>query len=116
MKKSFPINKTTLRHNTSEVEESIEIYMRRIMNNKEGISDAAPTVYTERKDGVIPDYDIRTDRIEIAAEAMSKSAKANWTKRTEKHSKKTIGEQAKEGMNKEQGGEAKGQSTNATPE
>ena len=31
-----------------------------------------PTIYTEKKDGVLPEYDIRTDRFEVAIEAMDK--------------------------------------------
>ena len=31
-----------------------------------------PTIYTEKKDGVQPEYDIRTDRFEVAIDAMDK--------------------------------------------
>ena len=31
-----------------------------------------PTIYTEKKDGVQPEFDIRTDRFEIAIEAIDK--------------------------------------------
>ena len=31
-----------------------------------------PTIYTEKKDGVRPEYDIRTDRFEVAIDAMDK--------------------------------------------
>ena len=34
------------------------------------IEDGAPIIYTERKDGVNPAYNIRTDRWEIAQDAM----------------------------------------------
>ena len=43
--------------------------------------DGAPIIYTERKDGVLPAYDIRTDRWEIAQEAMAKNLKAIDAKR-----------------------------------
>lgn len=54
---------------------------RRITTNKEPIKDGAPLIYTNRKDGVQPGYDIRTDRFEVAVEAMDKVAKANLAKR-----------------------------------
>ena len=31
-----------------------------------------PTIYTEKKDGVLPEYDIRTDRFEVAIDAIDK--------------------------------------------
>lgn len=52
--------------------ETIEEKINRIVNNKEPITDGAPIIYTERKQGVLPEYDIRTDRWEIAIEAMDK--------------------------------------------
>jgi predicted GTPase len=50
--------------------EWIEEKVRRVVENGEPIEDGAPIVYTERKDGVRPEYNIRTDRWEIAQEAM----------------------------------------------
>lgn len=73
--------KTTLKVNKSYIGETIETKVDRIVNNKEPIKDGAPIVFTERKDGVIPDYNIRTDRMEVAVEAMSKKATAIIAKR-----------------------------------
>jgi hypothetical protein len=50
--------------------ETIEQKMERILHNGEPITDGAPEIYTERKDGVGAAYDIRTDRWELAAESM----------------------------------------------
>lgn len=50
--------------------EYIEEKVRRITENGEPIEDGAPIIYTERKDGVNPAYNIRTDRWEIAQNAM----------------------------------------------
>lgn len=44
------------------------------------IEEVAPMVYTERKDGVLPGYDIRTDRFEIARVAKEKLEKARIAK------------------------------------
>lgn len=40
--------------------------------------------YTERSEGVRPEYDIRTDRFEIAQEAMDKASKSIRAKREAK--------------------------------
>lgn len=56
--------------------EPIERKVERITSNKEPIEDAWPTVYTNKKDGVIEGYDIRTDRFEIARVAMEKQSLA----------------------------------------
>jgi len=52
--------------------EPIEHKIERIVSNKEPISDGAPEIFTEGKEGVKSAYNIRTDRWEIASEAMSK--------------------------------------------
>jgi len=52
--------------------ETIENKVRRIVENKEPISDGAPIVYTEKKDGVLPQFNIRTDKWDIALDAMDK--------------------------------------------
>lgn len=49
--------------------ESIEQKMFRVTTSKEPIDNVAPLIYTERKDGVLPQYDHRTDRFEIARQA-----------------------------------------------
>ena len=54
------------------------------MHNNEPITDTAPVVYTERKDGVLPEYDIRTDRFDVALEMTELMAKDNLAKREER--------------------------------
>lgn len=61
--------------------EPIEWKIERIVSNKEPISDGAPSIFTERKDGVISAYNIRTDRWEIASEAMDKVSASIQAKR-----------------------------------
>lgn len=60
------------RNVTFEEAETIEEKIRKIIENNEPITDGAPIIYTEKKDGVLPQYDIRTDRWEIAQKAMDK--------------------------------------------
>lgn len=50
--------------------ETIETRVARMTQNKEPITDSSPTLYTEKKDGVIPAYNIRTDKWDIAQNAM----------------------------------------------
>ena len=66
----------------SPTQPSITIH---IPQNKEPISDGAPIIYTDRKDGVKPEYDIRTDRFELAVEAMNGLHKTHLAKREERH-------------------------------
>ena len=60
--------------------ESIEIKVRRITENNEAIKDGAPIIYTNREDGVLPAYNIRTDRWDIAQQAMDAINQANLAK------------------------------------
>lgn len=53
--------------------EGLEAKLRRITETKEPIEAFWPAVYTNKKDGVLPGYDIRTDRFEVAREAMEKA-------------------------------------------
>lgn len=61
-----------LRINNTTDGETIEMKVRRITENNEPITDSAPEIFTEKKDGVLPGYDIRSDRFDIAIDAMDK--------------------------------------------
>lgn len=52
--------------------ERLELKIDRMTQNNEPIGDSAPLIYTARKDGVIAAYDIRTDKWDIALDAMEK--------------------------------------------
>lgn len=62
------------------IERTVELFM----NNQTDIERQSPLIYTERKDGIMAGFDIRTDRFEIAIEAMDKSAKSMTAKRQSK--------------------------------
>ena len=66
MYKKQQITPSLIHNNESTQGESIEQKIERITTNKEPISDTTQMIYTERNQGVLPDYDIRTDRFEIA--------------------------------------------------
>lgn len=101
MYKASKAPKTTLKRNTSYKGETIEQKIHRIVNNKEPIKDGAPLIYTERKNGVLPEYDIRTDRFDIAIDAMDKVAASYKAKREqrikEREAKKETGGQSTQG-------------------
>lgn len=50
--------------------ELIETKVKRITVNKEPIKDGAPLVYTEKKDGVLPQFNIRTDKWDLVLDKM----------------------------------------------
>ena len=64
--------------------EMIEQKVRRIMLNNEPIEDTAPTLFTKRKDGVLPETDVRNDKWETAIEARSQAAVIRLNKRAER--------------------------------
>lgn len=72
---------TGFRVNESLQGERIEEKVERLVNNREPIRDASPIIYTEKKDGVLPAYNPRTDRWEIAVEAMDKIHKSGLAKK-----------------------------------
>lgn len=55
-----------------------EVKLRKIINGESNdMEDGVfPTIYTEKKDGVQPEFDIRTDRFEIAVDAVDKINRA----------------------------------------
>jgi len=76
---------TTLRVRNTVQGETIEQKTGRIVRLNEPITDGAPLIYTDRKDGVGEAYDIRTDRWEIAVMEVDAAAKGYVAKREQRH-------------------------------
>ena len=55
--------------------EIIEDKVKRLTENKEPIKDAAPLVYTKKVDGVLPQYNIRTDKWDLVQGKMEAANK-----------------------------------------
>lgn len=78
-----------------------EVKLRKIISGEaSNMEDGVfPTIYTEKKDGVQPEYDIRTDRFEVAIDAMDKinQSTANQIAKSkgETESAKTLGTEEK---------------------
>lgn len=62
---------------------TMEEQIGKILDNQMDV-DEKQVIYTERKDGVVAGLDIRTDRFDIALEAMDKGAKSMINKRISK--------------------------------
>lgn len=77
-----PVQTTIENYETVEGE-SIEGKIERIVSNKEPITEAGvQIIHTERSEGVIPAYNPRTDKMELAVEAMDKVATNRTAQRT----------------------------------
>lgn len=81
--------------------ERLELKIDRMTQNNEPIGDSVPLIYTPRKDGVIAAYDIRTDKWDIALDAMEKVNRTRG-KISElggmREAKKSIDEEAKKAV------------------
>ena len=108
MYKKNQVTNTSLQVRNVTEGETIEEKMRRVVNNNEPITDGAPLVYTDRKDGVLPQYDIRTDRWDVAIDAMDKVTKTETAKREARM--KIVKDEPEE--NKKDGGTEPIQATN----
>lgn len=104
MYKTIKPNKTTISVNESYVGETIENKIRRITTNKEPIKDGAPIIYTPRSEGVRAEFDIRTDRFDLAVEKMDFVHRSHIAKRQERAD---LAEAAKKGMTIEELQEAR---------
>lgn len=77
MKYSLPLkNNNRLKSIEIYEGESIETKCARILQDKEPITDTAPIIYTAKEDGVLPAYNIRTDRFDVAMDAYDKITRA----------------------------------------
>lgn len=64
--------RTVIYKNESTTADCIEESLRKIQESKTGINTQFQPIFTEKKKGVMPQYNIRTDRFEIAREAKDK--------------------------------------------
>lgn len=60
--------------------EIIEAKVKRMTENKEPIKDGAPLVYTEKNEGVRPEFNIRTDKWAIVQDKMDAANKQKFLK------------------------------------
>ena len=72
--------RSTLKSGETYEGETIEERVRRVTLTGEPIKDGAPIIYTEKADGVLPQYNIRTDKWDVAVEALDLFAKTEAVK------------------------------------
>lgn len=72
MKKIYYKGKTIQRDECYEGED-ITVKINRLLTTKEPIQDGAPLLFTEKKEGINPAYDIRTDRWELAQSTLDRA-------------------------------------------
>lgn len=74
---------TKINRNESVTGEYIETKIKRAINTMEAIEENAPIIYTPRAEGVKPEYNIRTDRFDVALEAVTKYHEKKMEQRAE---------------------------------
>jgi len=85
MYKTPEYTKTTIKTETTLQGEYLFQKVQRVLANNEPIkADGISLIYTERKKGVLPETNVRTDRWEIATDAMGKVSASKLAKREEK--------------------------------
>lgn len=84
MRKPIYICRPTLRVDATYEAEGLEVKLRRMTETNEPLAGDIPIIYTKKTDGVLPAYDIRTDRFEIAREAMSKVQESEMAKEAQR--------------------------------
>ena len=84
MRKPIYTYRPTLRVDATYEAEGLEVKLRRMTETNEPLAGDIPIVYTKKTDGVLPAFDIRTDRFEIAREAMSKVQESEMTKEAQR--------------------------------
>lgn len=65
--------------------QTLEEMIFKMMQQGAMIEASSPIIYTERKDGINPLYDIRSDRFDLALEATSKIEQALKAKRVQNY-------------------------------
>lgn len=93
------VQKTTLEVEPLEQGESIEEMLRRLTANNEPIPANVQEIFTPRENGVIPEYNIRTDRFDLAIDATNKFAASKQAMSAE------VGEESSQQNGEENAGE-----------
>lgn len=84
MRKPIYTCRPTLMVDATYEAEGLEVKLRRMTETNEPLAGDIPIIYTKKTDGVLPAYDIRTDRFEIAREAMSKIQESEMAKEAQR--------------------------------
>ena len=77
------LNATQIEVESGFEAESIEDQVRRMLKNNEPITAISPEIFTKEGEGVRPEFDIRTDRFDLALDAMKLIEKQELAKSKE---------------------------------
>ena len=77
------LNATQIEVESGFEAESIEDQVRRMVKNNEPITAISPEIFTNESEGVRPEFDIRTDRFDLALDAMKLIEKQELAKNKE---------------------------------
>lgn len=77
----YPVSRITRK--ADKEGESIESMLRKMVSGNEPIKATAKIEYHERKEGVLPQYDIRSDRFMYAMQAADRVHASNYAARME---------------------------------
>lgn len=97
-------SRTSIERNDLTTGETIEQKIKRIVHNGEPIKDGAPIQHTDRKEGIVADYNPRTDRFEVAVDAMDKVAKSKIANRMNRIEEREAAEKGVKGTDQNEGG------------
>lgn len=98
MYKAMRFKPTSLNVNESKEGQTLETKIERLLENGEDIGETGvDKIYTERKDGVQPAYNIRADKMELALEALDKSTADQRARRMERYLPEPDKEEGKDG-------------------
>lgn len=90
MKKSIKPTRTIIKSSRLKEGESIESKMRKVFAEGSPIEEISPMIYTERSEGVLPMYNIKTDKWDEALTAMDKVAQIHSANREKKEQAKIL--------------------------
>lgn len=93
------INSFPKRTEEDTVGEELITKVRRILDENEPLTDGAPLIYTPKEKGVVPEYNIRTDKWEIAMGAMDRVSEYKMSEFMKKSDRGT--ENSENGKNNE---------------
>lgn len=90
MKKNIKSYSTTISTNDLYEGEPLKAKILRMLENNEPITEVLHAEYTDKKFGVLPGFDIRTDRFEVAREAADKMYQAAEANEIAKNGKESV--------------------------
>ena len=87
--KKIRIDSFPKRTDEDMIGEELITKIRRILDENEPLTDGAPLIYTPKEKGVIPEYNIRTDKWQLAMGAMDRVSEYKLSEYMKKSELKT---------------------------